>query len=56
LVLLWAQHPKADAAVLAVKWGHEMGRAIGADAVSKELERLSLRAAAGPARKTAKTK
>jgi acetate kinase len=56
LVLLWAHDPKADAAVLAVRWGQEIGRAVGAEAVRKELERLSLTTAARAVRKAAKTK
>jgi acetate kinase len=54
LVVLWAHHPKADPAVLAGKWGHEIGRAVGAEAVRTELERLNLTPAAGPARRAAK--
>jgi acetate kinase len=55
LVLLWARHRKADPAALALKWGREIGRAVGADEVARELERLSLAAAARPAGKTRKT-
>jgi acetate kinase len=54
LVLLWAHHPKADAAVLAAKWGQAIGRTVGEDTVKQELERLSLTGAAGPVRKAAK--
>jgi acetate kinase len=60
LVLLWARDRKADAARLASKWGEEIGRPVPAEAVQRELERLSLvpavrPAAVRPARKTATT-
>ncbi|MGZ4887406.1 MAG: acetate/propionate family kinase, partial [Candidatus Aminicenantales bacterium] len=55
LVVLWAQNPKADAAALASKWSREIGRAAGADAVKRELERLNL-GAAGAGQKTAAAK
>jgi len=42
LVVLWARNPKADPAVLARKWGQEIGRAVEPGAVKRELERLSL--------------
>ena len=51
LVLLWARDPKADPAALAGKLGHDLGRTIPAEAVRRELERLSLVAA--PAKKSA---
>jgi acetate kinase len=55
LVLMWAQNPKTGAAALAAKWSGEIGRPVGAETVSRELERLSL---AGPAaaKKTARKK
>jgi acetate kinase len=52
LVLRWAQNPKADAAVLASKLSRDLGRTIGADAVAKELERLSLTTALKTTQKT----
>lgn len=55
LVVLWAHNPKADAAGLASKWSREIGRAAGADAVKRELERLNL-GAAGAGKKTAAAK
>jgi acetate kinase len=55
LVVLWAHNPKADAAVLASKWSREIGRATGADAVKRELERLNL-GGAGAGKKTAAAK
>jgi acetate kinase len=55
LVLLWAQNPKADPAGLAAKFGADIGRTVTAEAVRKELERLSLTATAAAA-KTTKTK
>jgi acetate kinase len=55
LVLLWARNRKADAAALALKWGREIGRPVGAAEVLRELERLSLAAAAKPARNAGKT-
>jgi acetate kinase len=55
LVLLWARNPKADPAGLAAKFGADIGRTVTAEAVRKELERLSLTAAAAAA-KTTKTK
>lgn len=42
LVLLWARHPKADPARLADHFEREIGRRVGAEAVARELERLSL--------------
>jgi len=51
LVLLWAQNPKADFARLAAKLARDIGRIVGAEAVQKELERLSLTAAAIPQNK-----
>jgi acetate kinase len=54
LVLLWARHREAGPAALALKWGRELGRAVAADEVARELERLSLAAAARPARKARK--
>jgi acetate kinase len=53
LVLLWAQHRKADAAALAQKWGQEIGRPVAAEIVKRELERLGL-AAVRPAPKPTK--
>jgi len=52
---MWAQNPKTGAAALAAKWSGEIGRPVGAETVSRELERLSL---AGPAaaKKTARKK
>jgi acetate kinase len=47
LVLIWARNRRASAAVLAEKLGREIGRAVQADTVRRELERLSLTAAAG---------
>jgi len=47
LVLLWARNRRASAAVLAEKLGREISRAVEADTVRRELERLSLTAAAG---------
>jgi acetate kinase len=55
LVLLWARTPKADPAVLARKWGREIGRDVDADAVKRELARLGLTGAAAPG-KSAKGK
>jgi hypothetical protein len=46
LVLLWAKNRRGDAAALARKWGQEIGRAVSAAEVARELERLSLSAAA----------
>jgi acetate kinase len=46
LVLIWAKNRKADAAALAGKWGREIGRAVTAVETARELERLSLSAAA----------
>ena len=51
LVLLWAQNPKADIARLAAKLGRDIGRVVETEAVHKELERLSLTAAAIPQNK-----
>ncbi len=45
LLLIWAKNRKAGAAVLALKWGQETGRAITATDVTRELERLGLAAA-----------
>jgi acetate kinase len=57
LVLLWAKNRKAGAAALARKWGHELGRAVSAAEVARELERLSLSAASSrPAKKAPATK
>ena len=55
LVLLWARNRAADPAALARKWGKEIGRTVGADEVGRELERLSLAAAARPAGRARKT-
>ena len=55
LVLLWARNRKANAASLALRWGREIGRPVGADEVLRELERLSLAAAGKPAGKARKT-
>jgi len=55
LVLLWAKNRKADAAALARKWGQEIGRSVSAVEVARELERLSLAAAARPAKKAKRT-
>lgn len=55
LVLLWARNRKANPAALARKWGQALGRPVGADEVRRELERLSLTAAAPPAGKVRKT-
>ena len=55
LVLLWARNRKASAASLALKWGREIGRPVGADEVLRELERLSLAAAGKPAGNARKT-
>jgi acetate kinase len=55
LVLLWAQNPKAAAAGLAVKFGADIGRTVTAEAVQKELERLSL-TGSDAASKTTKAK
>ena len=49
LVVLWAKGPKASAADLAGKLGAELGRAVTAEAVRRELERLSLVGAPGKA-------
>jgi acetate kinase len=54
LVLLWARNRAADPAVLALKWGQAIGRAVDAEAVEQELSRLSLTKAARPAKKTPK--
>jgi len=48
LVLLWARNRKATPAVLAEKWGRDLGRPVDAGAVNRELHRLGLVAAAGP--------
>jgi acetate kinase len=55
LVLLWARNRTVDAAVLAHKWGREIGRPVSADEIRRELGRLSLAAAARPAEKVRKT-
>jgi hypothetical protein len=55
LVLLWARNRKAGPAALALKWGKEIGRPVGADEVRRELERLSLAAAAPPPGRARKT-
>jgi len=55
LVLLWAQNPKGAPGALASKLASSLGRSVTAEAVRKELERLSL-AAAAPAAKSPKTK
>jgi hypothetical protein len=55
LVLLWARNPKADAAGLAAKFGADIGRTVTAEAVGKELERLSL-TGSDAASKTTKAK
>jgi acetate kinase len=56
LVLLWAKNRKAGAAALARKWGQELGRAVSAAEVARELERLSLSAASSrPAKKAPAT-
>ncbi|NTV79978.1 MAG: acetate kinase [Candidatus Aminicenantes bacterium] len=54
LVLLWARNRRADAAALARKWGQEIGRSVGASETARELERLSLPAAARPAKSATK--
>jgi acetate kinase len=51
LVLLWAKNRRASAAGLARIWAEEIGRAVGAAEVARELERLSL--APGPSRPAA---
>jgi acetate kinase len=56
LVLLWAKNRRADAAALARKWGQEIGRAVAAAEVVRELERLSLSAVSSrPAKNAPKT-
>jgi acetate kinase len=55
LVLLWARTPKGDPAVLASKWGREIGRDVDAGTVKRELARLGLTGAAAPEKPT-KTK
>ncbi len=54
LVLLWARNRRADAAVLAAKLSREIGRPVAADAVGRELDRLSLSATGGAAEKRKK--
>jgi hypothetical protein len=44
------------ASALAQKWGGEIGRPVGAEAVRRELERLSLTTAAGVGKRAARTK
>jgi acetate kinase len=56
LVLLWARNPKAEAGAQAAKWGRAIGRAVKPEDVTRELERLNLIPAAGPEKKSAKTK
>ena len=55
LVLLWARDRKAGAAALAARLGREIGRAVEAAEVRRELERLGLAPAAPPAGKARKT-
>jgi acetate kinase len=56
LVLLWAQNRGDDPAALARKWSQEIGRAVSAGDTARELDRLSLPAAAPRPAKSARKK
>jgi len=56
LVLLWAKNRQASAAGLARKWAEEIGRAVDAAEVARELERLSLSSTASRTAKNARRK
>ncbi len=53
LVLLWAKNPKTEASVLASTLSQALGRTFGAEAVARELARLSLTSAPRPDKKAA---